>query len=62
MTQAMFASLLHVSSRTVQMWEQGLRVPSQAAARLLQFVEQPELLQTAIAEPVSTNTDSHHRA
>jgi putative transcriptional regulator len=45
MTQAAFARLLYVSSVTVQEWEQGHRVPSHAAARLLQFIENPEALQ-----------------
>lgn len=49
MSQAAFARLLYVSNRTVQMWEQGLRVPSHAAARLLQFVEQPDLLRQSVA-------------
>jgi DNA-binding transcriptional regulator YiaG len=44
MSQQQFARLLHVSIKTVQSWEQGVRVPSQAAERLLQFIEQPDLL------------------
>lgn len=44
LSQVTFARLLHVSDRTVQGWEQGLRVPSPVAARLLQFVEEPRLL------------------
>ena len=46
MTQAGFASLLQVSSKTVQSWEQGIRRPQQSSARLLQFIEHPELLTT----------------
>ncbi len=43
MSQAVFAKLLHVSAKTVQSWEQGLRVPSHASQRLIQvFAEQPE--------------------
>jgi putative transcriptional regulator len=57
MSQSMFAKLLHVSSRTVQMWEQGLRVPSQAAARLMQFVEQPDLLQGAVGHGTAPELD-----
>jgi putative transcriptional regulator len=36
MSQAIFARLLNVSTRTVQSWEQGDRKPSQAALRLIQ--------------------------
>lgn len=36
MSQAMFAQVLNVWTRTVQSWEQGLRKPSQAALRLIQ--------------------------
>jgi putative transcriptional regulator len=36
MSQAVFARLLNVSTKTVQSWEQGIRKPSQAALRLLQ--------------------------
>ena len=44
LSQSGFAKLLNLSLKTVQSWEQGTRVPSHAAARLLQFVESPELL------------------
>jgi putative transcriptional regulator len=36
MSQAVFARLLNVSTKTVQSWEQGYRKPSQAALRLIQ--------------------------
>jgi putative transcriptional regulator len=36
MSQAIFARLLNVSTKTVQSWEQGQRRPSQAALRLIQ--------------------------
>jgi putative transcriptional regulator len=36
MSQAVFALLLNVSTKTVQSWEQGARTPSQAALRLIQ--------------------------
>src|SRR5438105_9304773 len=36
MSQAVFARLLNVSTKTVQNWEQGHRKPSQAALRLIQ--------------------------
>lgn len=45
LSQAAFARLLYVSPRTVQSWEAGRRAPSHAAARLLQLIENPGLLQ-----------------
>jgi putative transcriptional regulator len=36
MSQAVFARLLNVSTKTIQRWEQGHRTPSQAALRLIQ--------------------------
>ncbi len=44
MSQPGFARLLQVSNKTVQSWEQGVRRPQQSSARLLQFIEHPELL------------------
>ena len=44
MSQPGFARLLQVSSKTVQSWEQGVRCPRQSSARLLQFIEHPEML------------------
>jgi putative transcriptional regulator len=42
MSQAVFARLLNVSTKTVQSWEQGTRKPSRAALRLIQiFGEDP---------------------
>src|SRR5580704_1897424 len=42
MSQAVFARVLYVSAKTVQSWEQGLRVPSRASRRLIHiFAEQP---------------------
>lgn len=42
MSQAVFAGVLSTSAKTVQSWEQGKRVPSMAARRLIQvFVQQP---------------------
>jgi putative transcriptional regulator len=40
MSQAFFAQVLNVSTKTVQSWEQGQRKPSQAALRLLQVFRQ----------------------
>jgi putative transcriptional regulator len=36
MSQAVFARMLNVSTKTLQSWEQGQRKPSQAALRLIQ--------------------------
>jgi putative transcriptional regulator len=45
MSQAVFARLLNVSTKTVQSWEQGYRKPSQAALRLIQvYRENPSSL------------------
>ena len=43
-SQPHFSRWLNVSPKTVQSWEQGTRVPSQASARLLQLIENPHLL------------------
>jgi putative transcriptional regulator len=44
-SQAMFARLLNVSTKTVQAWEQGTRKPSDAALKLLAVAEKhPETL------------------
>ena len=48
MSQTQFAKFLFVSIKTVQGWEQGLRRPNSSAARLLQFIEEPELLKRAV--------------
>jgi putative transcriptional regulator len=40
MSQAVFARLLNVSTKTVQSWEHGTRRPSQAALRLIQVLRQ----------------------
>ena len=43
MSQAMFARLLNVSTKTVQSWEQGIRSPTHASLRLLQiYIQYPE--------------------
>ena len=44
MSQSYFSRLLNVSPKTVQSWEQGTRIPGQSSARLLQLIENPELL------------------
>lgn len=45
MSQSAFSLLLAVSKKTVEGWEQGIRTPSGSAARLLQFIENPRLLE-----------------
>lgn len=50
LSQARFASLLGVSVRTLQEWEQGRRQPSGAAKTLLRVVEKhPEVLRELAA-------------
>ena len=47
-SQAMFAKYLNVSKRTVQAWEQGIRIPSDAALKLLIVAKKhPEALMDA---------------
>ncbi len=44
-SQSVFARLLNVSTKTVQAWEQGARVPSDAALKLLTIAKnRPEVL------------------
>jgi putative transcriptional regulator len=44
-SQSMFARLLNVSPRTIQDWEQGRRIPSDSALRLLAVAaKHPEVL------------------
>ena len=44
-SQSVFARVLNVSPKTVQAWEQGLRVPSDAALKLLTIAKRhPEVL------------------
>ena len=50
-SQPYFSRLLNVSPKTVQSWEQGTRLPSQASARLLQLIENPSLLD-GLRQPV----------
>ena len=50
-TQAVLASLLGVSAKTVEAWEQGVRKPSGSACRLLQlFQENPDCAKSLITE------------
>jgi putative transcriptional regulator len=51
LSQARFASLLGISKRTLQDWEQGRRQPSGAAKTLLRIAERhPEVLRELGAE------------
>ncbi|MBA3767875.1 MAG: helix-turn-helix domain-containing protein [Acidobacteria bacterium] len=44
-SQTIFARVLNVSTKTVQAWEQGLRVPSDAALKLLSIARKhPDVL------------------
>jgi DNA-binding XRE family transcriptional regulator len=40
MSQAVFAQVLNVSTKTIQSWKQGSRKPSQVALRLIQVFRQ----------------------
>ena len=52
MSQAVFAKLLNVSTKTLQSWEQGVRQPSEASRRLLQvFSEEPAMLCRIVGLP-----------
>jgi putative transcriptional regulator len=52
MSQAVFAKMLSTSTKTVQSWEQGVRVPSMAARRLIQvFVVEPDALCRVVGLP-----------
>lgn len=52
MSQARFAQMLNVSTKTVQSWEQGVRAPSQAARRLIQiYSEHPEAVCQSVGIP-----------
>ena len=49
MSQAAFARLLNVSSKTVQSWELGSRKPSPSSSRLIQVIhENPALVLKAV--------------
>ena len=54
-SQQGFSRLLNVSPKTVQSWEQGTRLPSQASLRLLQVIEDPQVLMSAL--PKSATPD-----
>jgi len=58
-SQPYFSRLLNVSPKTVQSWEQGTRLPSQASARLLQLIENPSLLD-GLRQQASQTHDQRH--
>ena len=61
MSQAVFARVLNVSTKTVQSWEQGERKPSHAALRMLQvFRENPNYVFRIVGIPAECR--GHARA
>src|SRR5437660_278122 len=55
MSQAVFAKVLYVSAKTVQSWEQGVRVPSKATRRLIHiFAVQPAVICKIVGLPPVT--------
>jgi putative transcriptional regulator len=62
MSQAVFAGVLNVSTKTVQSWEQGTRTPSQAALRLIQvFRQDPSRVLQAAGMPGLAGARTSHR-
>jgi putative transcriptional regulator len=52
MSQAVFARVLSVSPKTVQSWEQGVRVSSESARRLIHvFAQQPDVVCQIVGLP-----------
>lgn len=59
LSQAVFARLLNVSTKTVQSCEQGTRKPSQASRRLIQiFRERPEIVLGIVGLAVRESEES----
>jgi putative transcriptional regulator len=55
MSQAVFARMLSVSTKTLQSWEQGTRQPSGASLRIIQmFSEHPEMVCKSVGLPIVT--------
>jgi len=55
MSQAVFARMLNVSTKTVQSWEQGVRTPSDASRRLIQvFSQHPDVFSRMVGLPAIT--------
>jgi putative transcriptional regulator len=63
MSQAVFARVLNVSTKTVQSWEQGERKPSHAALRMLQlFRERPTFVFEIVGIPATVGRQIARRA
>jgi len=59
MSQSVFASVLNVSLRTVQAWEQGRNRPCGPALRLLWLLEaKPDMLEPILAAPGTLKRES----
>jgi len=53
MSQAVFAKMLSVSTKTLQSWEQGTRHPSGSSRRVLQmFSEHPDVVCKSVGLPI----------
>jgi putative transcriptional regulator len=62
MSQAVFARVLNVSTKTVQSWEQGERKPSHAALRMLQvFRENPVFVIEIVGIPAKVGGQTARR-
>lgn len=62
MSQAVFARVLNVSTKTVQSWEQGERKPSHAALRMLQvFRANPALVIEIVGMPARVGRQTVRR-
>ena len=62
MSQAVFARVLNVSTKTVQSWEQGVRKPSHAALRMLQlFRENPTFVFEIVGIPARDPSRTRNR-
>jgi DNA-binding transcriptional regulator YiaG len=62
MSQAVFARVLNVSTKTVQSWEQGDRKPSHAALRMLQILrENPKPVFEIMGIPAKTGGRKERR-
>ena len=62
MSQAVFARVLNVSTKTVQSWEQGERKPSHAALRMLQvFGKDPTLVFQIVGIPAKAGGQTARR-
>jgi transcriptional regulator with XRE-family HTH domain len=49
MSQSVFAAALNVSTKLVQSWEQGVRMPDRGELRLIEILtKQPELVSSLI--------------